>query len=76
MTLNLDKRRGPSGRFVLRLPRAATTPAAPAAPATPTTPPATPPTRLDPFDVLRHAPRRRATRAQIEMLAAKWRAKR
>lgn len=72
MALNLDpKRRGPSGNRILRLPRtqpqrAAKTPEPPAAA------PPTQPARLDPFEVLRGAKPRKATRAQLDALARVW----
>lgn len=79
MAANYDsKRRGPNGLRVLRLPRpsppprAATAPAAPSAPAAPAAPAAPSAPRLDPFDILRASRPRRATRAQIEMLAKRW----
>ncbi len=73
MAINIDlKTLGPNGLPLLRLPRAqpqrattATTPDPPAAPPTQ-------PERLDPFDVLRGARQRSATRAQIEHLARTW----
>lgn len=74
MKLNLDStRRGPSGRPLLRLPRAPSSSSSRAAttPATPTTPPAAP-TQPDVFDIMRASKRRLATPAQLEALARKW----
>lgn len=72
MAINIDRKHtGPNGLPLLRLPRtqpqrAATTPEPPAAA------PPTQPARLDPFEILRSAKPRKATKAEIEALAHNW----
>lgn len=73
MPLNLDTKRGPNGLPLLHLPRAATEPPAPSAPATEPAAPQAPSTAPDALDVLRSARPRRATKAQLEKLADRWR---